>query len=189
MTSIELVTDRLLLRPFIAEDLPALVAYRSDPEVARYQSWDAAFSMADAERFLESQRTVRFGASGQWLQLAVLQRKDRIVVGDCAIRVIAGQPATAELGVTLSRDHQGRGIATEALDALLTALLQQHGLHRVFAEVDDRNAPVQRLLSRLGFRCEARLVEADWFKEQWTTVRIYALLQREWTSSSAGPAG
>jgi hypothetical protein len=32
------------------------------------------------------------------------------------------------------------------------------------------------LLERLGFRCEARLVEADWFKGEWTTLRIYGLL-------------
>jgi RimJ/RimL family protein N-acetyltransferase len=34
---------------------------------------------------------------------------------------------------------------------------------------------------RLGFRCEARLVEADWFKGEWTTLRTYAILRREWS--------
>jgi RimJ/RimL family protein N-acetyltransferase len=37
-------------------------------------------------------------------------------------------------------------------------------MHRVFGEVDDRNTAVQSLFGRLGFRCEARQVEADWFK-------------------------
>jgi len=36
----EIVTERLSLRPFRVDDLAAFVAYRSDPEVARYQSWD-----------------------------------------------------------------------------------------------------------------------------------------------------
>ena len=43
----------------------------------------------------------------------------------------------------------------------------------------DRNRPVHRLLERLGLRQEGRLVEADWFKGEWTTLRIYALLARE----------
>jgi RimJ/RimL family protein N-acetyltransferase len=34
---LEIVTERLTLRPFQADDLPDFVAYRSDPEVARYQ--------------------------------------------------------------------------------------------------------------------------------------------------------
>lgn len=120
-----------------------------------------------------------FGAVGQWLQLAVAEREQGTLVGDCAIRVLAAQPATAELGVTLSPAHQGRGIATEALASVISVLFAQHRMHRVFAEVDDRNVPVQRLLQRLGFRCEARVVEADWFKGEWTTVRIYALLNAE----------
>jgi type VI protein secretion system component VasK len=44
-----------------------------------------------------------------------------------------------------------------------------------------RRESVQRLLERLGFRCEARLVEADWFKGEWSTLRIYAMLAGEWS--------
>ena len=53
----EIVTERLRLRPFTADDLAAFVAYRSLPEVARYQSWDTSYSMVDAERFRASQRS------------------------------------------------------------------------------------------------------------------------------------
>ena len=53
-------------------------------------------------------------------------------------------------------------------------------LERFRREVDDRNTAVQKLFGRLGFRCEARQLEADWFKDEWTTVRVYAMLEREW---------
>jgi RimJ/RimL family protein N-acetyltransferase len=59
--SIELVTERLRLRPFQDADLEGFVAYRSDPEVARYQSWSPTYSMAHAELFLSSQRGLAFG--------------------------------------------------------------------------------------------------------------------------------
>ena len=91
------------------------------------------------------------------------------------------QPATAEIGVTFAAGSQGRGLASEALEALVTMLFERHGMHRVFAEADDRNARVHRVLELLGFRCEARLLEADWFKGEWSTRRIYAVLEREWT--------
>jgi RimJ/RimL family protein N-acetyltransferase len=45
-------------------------------------------------------------------------------------------------------------------------------MHRAIAQADDRNTAVHRLFDRMGFRLEARLVEADWFKGEWTTVRI-----------------
>jgi RimJ/RimL family protein N-acetyltransferase len=66
------------------------------------------------------------------------------------------------------------------MTAVIDWLFGGLGLHRVFAEADDRNHRVQRLLQRLGFRLEARLIDADWFKGEWTTLRIYALLQRDW---------
>jgi RimJ/RimL family protein N-acetyltransferase len=181
----EIVTERLLLRPFRADDLPAFVAYRSEPEVARYQSWDSTYTMADAERFLASQRDVELGAPGEWVQLAAVERRTGVLCGDCAVRFVPGQPGTAEVGVTFAPARQGSGLATEALAAVITELFAQHGLHRVYAETDDRNVAVHRLFERLGFRCEGRLVEADWFKGEWSTLRVFAVLRREWAHREA----
>jgi RimJ/RimL family protein N-acetyltransferase len=180
----EILTPRLRLRPFEAADLPAFVAYRSHPDVARYQSWDTTYSLADAEGFLASQRGLELGAPGEWMQLAAIDRGTGALFGDCAVRVLDDQPATAEVGVTFAPERQGTGLATEALGAVISTLFAQHGLHRVFAETDDRNAAVHRLLERLGLRCEARLVEADWFKDEWTTVRVFAVLRREWSGGA-----
>jgi RimJ/RimL family protein N-acetyltransferase len=140
--------------------------------------------MADAERFLASQEDVELGAPGAWVQLAAIDRRTGALCGDCAVRVVSDQPDTAEVGVTLAPAHQGSGLATEALAAVVAELFEHHGLHRVYAEADDRNVAVHRLLERLGFRCEARLVEADWFKGEWSTLRVFGLLDREWADLS-----
>jgi RimJ/RimL family protein N-acetyltransferase len=85
-----------------------------------------------------------------------------------------------EVGITLARASQGAGIAREALGALLETLFGEYGVHRVIAETDDRNAPVHRLLAALGFREEGRLVDAEWCKGEWVTLRQHAVLAREW---------
>jgi RimJ/RimL family protein N-acetyltransferase len=51
-----LTTQRLVLRRFRPEDLDAFVAYRSDPETARYQSWEAPYRPRQARQFLQSWR-------------------------------------------------------------------------------------------------------------------------------------
>ena len=178
----EIVTERLVLRLLAREDVPAFAAYRSDPQVARYQSWDTSYSTEDGERLVAAQRGVGFGDPGPWVQVAAVDRATGALCGDCAVRVATDQPRTAEVGVTFAPASQGRGLATEALGAVLARLFEQHDIHRVYARADDRNVPVQRLLEKLGFRCEARLVDADWFKGEWTTLRVYAILRREWAA-------
>jgi RimJ/RimL family protein N-acetyltransferase len=176
----ELLTRRLRLRPLEHCDLAAFVNYRRQPSVARYQSWSSTYSMADARTLLAAQRGVELGEPGIWLQLAALDRTTGVLCGDCAVRVVTDQPATAEIGVTLSPHYQGKGLATEALIAVVGACFDQLGMHRVFAHADDRNRPVHRLLENLGLRCEARHVDADWFKDAWSTLRVYAILEHEW---------
>jgi RimJ/RimL family protein N-acetyltransferase len=74
---IQIRTERLLLRPFEADDVQTFVAYRRDPEVARYQTWETTYSMADAARFLASQPGDPFRQPGEWLQLALVDRDTR----------------------------------------------------------------------------------------------------------------
>lgn len=54
------------------------------------------------------------------------------------------------------------------------------GLHRIVARIDERNTASAGVVERLGFRREARLVESEWFKGEWTTLLVYALLEDEW---------
>jgi RimJ/RimL family protein N-acetyltransferase len=176
----EIVTERLVLRLLARQDVPAFAAYRSDPDVARFQSWDTTYTIADGERLVAAQEGVAFGEPGPFVQIAAIDRVTGALRGDCAVRVLDHQPQTAEVGVTFAPASQGTGLATEALGAVVTRLFSEHDMHRVYAEADDRNVAVHRLLERLGFRCEARLVEADWFKGEWTTLRTYAVLRREW---------
>lgn len=59
MRHLPLLTPRLILRPFTADDLPHFTAYRSHPDVARYQSW-SDYSAAEAQAFFAQQRRLEF---------------------------------------------------------------------------------------------------------------------------------
>ena len=172
-----LVTDRLLIEPLTAADAAGFAAYRSDPAVARYQSWDAPYPLAEAERVLAANPAV-WPPAGAWTQLAI--REAGRLRGDVAVHAVDDRvmPATVEIGVTLAPDAQGRGVATEAVRAVLDAAFAA-GAHRVFAVCDARNEPVARLLARLGLRREARLVDAEWWKGEWTTADTWAVLASE----------
>jgi RimJ/RimL family protein N-acetyltransferase len=172
-------TARLRLRRFEERDIDTLLAYRNDPAVARYQSWDA-FTRQEAEALIAEQGTVAPGTPGRWLQLAVELAEDGALVGDCALHVREEDRRLGEVGFTFARQHQGRGLASEAMQALLELAFATIGLHRLAAVVDTANAPAIRLLERLGFRREGHFRQHVWFKGAWGDEYVYALLASDW---------
>jgi aminoglycoside 6'-N-acetyltransferase len=186
--TLELTTDRLLLRPFRPPDAAAFSDYRSDPAVAQYQGWDAPFSLEDADQFIAHMESVVPASPGNWYQLAIQKKGDSVLIGDCAFCVRAEDGQQARIGYTLARPHQDRGYATEAVSRLLAYLFEEIGLHRVTALCDVENSASFRLLERLGMRREAHFIENAWFKNRWSSEYEYALLAREWPTSPYGPA-
>jgi aminoglycoside 6'-N-acetyltransferase len=156
-------TKRLRLRPFTEVDLPALLSYRRDPEVARYQGWSADFSEVNARRFIEAVSTTRLGEPGRWSNLALELLATGEVVGDVGLRAEPDEPR-GQIGFTLARAHQRRGYALEAGAALCEHALRNIGLGSLFAVVDSRNGPSIRLLERLGFRPAGFHERGAWFK-------------------------
>jgi RimJ/RimL family protein N-acetyltransferase len=173
-----LATPRLALRRFRASDAESFAAYRADPEVARYQGWDSC-SRGEAVSFIDAQLARPPFEPGRWTQVAVELAAEGALIGDCALRMESAAARQAELGFTFARGHQGRGFATEAVSHLLGYAFDRLGLHRVFAVADVRNVRAISLAERVGMRREGEFRDAEWFKGEWTTTVLYALLESE----------
>ncbi len=182
----DLVTERLVLRSLRPQDAETMFAYRSDPEIMRYQGWDPE-SLADVRAFIADNLGYGPYAPGSWRQFAITLRSDGAMVGDCGVHVPEDKPEQAEFGITLATAFQRRGYASEALHALLRLVFDTLGKHRVFASVDPRNAPSIALFERAGFRKEAHHVESLWLMGEWVDDVILAMLAREWRAQVAAP--
>ena len=172
-------TPRLVLDRLTASDVSAFLAYRNDPEVARYQSWDS-ITLAEASQFVESQAKLAPGMPGEWFQFAVRLKPSDHLIGDCGLFVEPTDRRVGELGFTFGRDHQRLGLATEAAQALLRFAFGVLHLQRVKAVVDCRNTPAIRLLERVGLRRDGHFVRRAWFKGAWCDEYLYAALATDW---------
>ena len=177
-----LATPRLVLRRFRPSDLDAFLAYRNDPKVARYQSWEST-GAAEARFFIEQHSVAQPGLPGEGFQFAVALQSTGCLVGDCYLLVYRHEPCQAEIGYTLDRAHHGQGLMTEAVGRLLEYVFTDLGLHRVVAITDVANTASVRLLERLGLRREGHFIQNIWFKGQWGDEYLYAILQSEWLHS------
>ena len=165
-------TARLVLRPFGPEDAEPFAAYRSDPDIARYQSWATPYALADAQRFVEEMGALRAPVRGGWLQIAV--EHEGALAGDVAVGLDAdGHIAT--IGYSLAGPVQGRGLASEAVGAVIDRLFALLHVHRVEASTDGRNLASARLLEGLGFELEGTARSAVWAKGEWVDDVRYGL--------------
>lgn len=172
-------TARLRARPMVQADLATFVAYRADPEVARFQSW-SDYSLENGRALLASLEGHRLGTPGEWYQLALEEHAGDGLVGDLASKVSGSEPREMEVGFTLAPAHRGKGYGTEALRGLLDVAFGTLGLHRVVAVTDALNSPAAALLERVGMRREAHFLENVFFKGAWGSEFLYAMLEHEW---------
>jgi len=179
MDFVNLETARLILRHFTDADLVPFMAYRNDPDVARYQGWEG-ISEAEAHAFIEEQKLVQPGVPGQWFQIAIALKETGMLAGDCALKIDEHDERQAEIGYTLARAYQGKGIAAEAVSRVLDYAFRTLELHRVIAITDCENAASIALLERLGLRRDGHFIQNVWFKGRWADEYLYAILQHEW---------
>ncbi|MCW2778021.1 MAG: GCN5-related N-acetyltransferase [Frankiales bacterium] len=173
-------TDRLVLRAFRPDDVDGLLPMHSDPESVRYVPYGVRDREAVEQVLQRKVASDGLRADGDLLELAVDLAADGTLVGDLLVALRSAADGTVEVGYLFSRAHQGRGYATEAVRALVDLCVDGLGARRVVARVDARNTRSRALLTRLGFRQEALLVENAVFKGELSSEADYAVLAREW---------
>jgi RimJ/RimL family protein N-acetyltransferase len=173
-------TERLLLRPLTPNDADALLTYRSLPDVCRYVPFEPMTLDVVNQRIASQWARTELTEEGQSLTLGVEVAETAELVGDVVLFWHSREHAGGELGYVFHPDVSGRGYATEAANALLRLGLDELGLHRIVARIDERNESSARLARRLGMREEARLVHNEFFKGEWSTELDFAMLADEW---------
>ncbi len=175
-----ITTPRLLIRPLTAGDADGMLAYRSIPEVCRYVPFEPMTRDEILTRIAGQWSRHELTGDGQALTLGVEVRETGVLAGDFMLFWHSREHGGGEIGYVFHPGLSGRGYATEAAEAMLRVGFEGLRLHRIMARVDERNGPSARLCLRLGMRQEARLVENEWFKGEWTTELDFAMLATEW---------
>ncbi|GAB3247258.1 GNAT family N-acetyltransferase [Arthrobacter pigmenti] len=182
MIDLPLRTERLVLRPYQLNDVDATFAYYSHASVSRFLLSEP-FTWEDACQAVEKRsQLVHPVMPGETLALVV--EHDGQLVGDVMLELLAEQASIGEIGWVFNPSHGGRGLATEAVRALVGVAFERFGLHRVKAQLDARNTDSARLCERLGMIREAHLRQDWWSKGEWSDTLIYGLLTEEWRTAA-----
>jgi aminoglycoside 6'-N-acetyltransferase len=132
------------------QDLATFQAYRRDPELGRFQGW-SPLPDAGAQAFLAEMNTAAPLQPGVWFQLGIADAQSLHLIGDIGA-LLSADGSRAEVGFTLARSAQGRGLATLAVREAVALVFQCTAARQVLANTDARNYPSIRLLERIGMQ-------------------------------------
>lgn len=142
--------QRVRLRPLRPADVAAFHAYRSDPEVARFQGW-SPMTVAQASGFIQVHARHTALAPGAWHQLAIADRDSDALIGDAGVW-LSPDGATAEIGLSIRGSDQGRGYGSESLQGLIGLLFSATSVVEILGNVDARNIACLAAMARSGMR-------------------------------------
>jgi len=148
-----LVLERCTIRPWRADDAPALAKHANNRRVwlGLRDLFPHPYTLADANEFLRRATTAQ-PATNFCVEV------DKEAVGGIGIRL--GEDVnrhTASLGYWLSEDFWRHGIMSEAVPAVTDYCFENFPLHRICGEAYANNLASMRVLEKAGFVLEGRL--------------------------------
>ena len=152
--TIELKTERLLLRRHQSEDATALFEiFGSDPQMFKYSGWNpyqtremAAETIAS---FIESYDDPHFYGWG-------IEHKGELI-GTVGAYDYDADKSSIEIGMSIGRSSWGHGFATEAVTAVLRYLTEQENIKTVTAWCASDNIGSRKAMEKAGMK----MVRAD----------------------------
>lgn len=152
-----LETDRLILRELTQADAPWYLAHFSRPEIVSGSGFPAPADL-DAAREELDRFVIDLFARRTGLRWGLALRGEDELIGSAGLYAWRDAPEpAAELGYDLAPEYWGRGLMTEALNAIVAYAFDALGIVRLTATVIVGNERSCRTLERAGFRHEGVL--------------------------------
>lgn len=179
----QIATQRLLLKPLVSADAPALFDIFSDPEVMKYWNTKPWPSIEKAESFIAS--STQEMISDSTLTLGIYLQETDQLAGKIMLFNYSKTSKRAEIGFGVGREYWGKGIVMEAATALIEFAFNRLQLRRLEAEIDPDNTNSSKALQRLGF------VQEGLLKQRWevdgvvSDSALYGLLAESWSKAKS----
>ncbi|MDJ0781357.1 MAG: GNAT family N-acetyltransferase [Desulfosarcinaceae bacterium] len=184
----QLITPRLTLRSFAAEDAPALTRALSDPRIFTYLP-EAVPELADCERliarFIERDahnRRNRFIGTN----FALTLRRNRCIIGWCGLQPFDAYPDQMEIFYGVSPAYWEQGYASEAAGAVLTYGFEALALDQIVAGVKPGNRASIRVLEKIGLSYRGIIDRVPAGAEWYLGERYYTIDREGYLARSPG---
>lgn len=163
----ELTTERLLLRRLTLADAPAVQHLRSNEDVMQYINRPLTKTIEDAEKWISV--ILEALEKNEGITWCICLREAPLEgVGSIGLWRIEKENYRAEIGYMLQPRLHGKGLISEAIQAVLDYGFRVMKLHSVEGQIDPRNTASAAVLKKAGF------VPEGYFKENFMLHGVFA---------------
>lgn len=159
------------LGPILPEDMPRLLAWGGDPEIARLnEPWLPRNVERERDFWLNS------GLEQRRVFLAIRRSGRREIIGYVQITAIEPIHRSAQIGTLIGAPgDRNRGFGREAMQLAIDFCWTHLNLTRLSLAVHGDNAPAIALYQDLGFVTEGVLRQAQFIGGRWVDLHLMAL--------------
>ncbi len=171
-------TKRLILGPLSIADIPRIVEYADNPNIAKmlrnlpspYAEKDAVFWINLANQGIENKTAYVF-------KIGLKERNE--FIGGMGLHSVSTHDK-AEAGYWIAEPFWGKGYATEALGALLGFGFKTVGLNKIYAVHNTQNPASGKVMINNNMIKEGVLVDEEKKDDKYLTMVRYRLTKREY---------
>lgn len=172
----EINTERLILRGFSIRDAADLFEIRSNPEMIDFVDQKLDEFIDDTIRFIN---IINKGINNKkWINWAIVNKEDNKVIGSINIWNFDLEENKAEIGYGLNPLYQGRGLMSEALNAVIDYGFNVMDLSKLEVWTDKRNVKSIRLVEKSGFKFVKEVKEMGYYKKMMFYMQVYEMNKR-----------
>lgn len=175
-----LTTERLILRQLALADAPAMQMLIADPRVMQYMGRlptdDPQATLDRIEMHLDGFRQL---LEIRWAITLKAANDDRFI-GDVSLHYIDTYHSHVEIGYSLGYEHWGKGLASEAIQAVLGFGFEKMGMYRIEANIAIENTRSKAVLERNGFQYDGRLRKRFRDVHGFDDEHYFSILLPEW---------
>jgi [ribosomal protein S5]-alanine N-acetyltransferase len=172
-----LETKRLVLRKVTKEDAKSILKYLSDEVVMKYYGLEPFKSIDDALDEISWYQSIQNNKTG--IRWGITLKEQGIVLGSCGFHNIVSQHFRTEIGFELSKEQWGKGIALEAVEAIIRYGYEHMNFQRIEALIEPPNRASQKLVEKLGFIREGLLRNYEFTNGKFDDLYMYSLLKQD----------
>ncbi len=172
-----LQTERLILRKMTLRDVNDLYEYASEPEVAKFVTWDYHKNISYSKKFLKSiLKKYKEHKVAPW---GILLKENNKLIGTGGYVWWMPNHKSAEIGYALSMRYWNRGLMTESVKEIIRFGFEKMELNRIEARCKLNNIASEKVMQKCGMKFEGILRQQMFVKNEFHDLKMYSILREE----------